>query len=157
MGAMDERDKPTLVPTSTTQEINMKTTTVLTRFALITLLGAAIAMPVLAQSGAGMGGGMGMGMRNADQGTGTMGQGRGHGGRGMRLNQNNAQASALMTAEERTAHQTNMRAVKTYDECKQVQTEQHKLMALRAKDKGITLPAPRQNGCDNMKARGFIN
>lgn len=65
-------------------------------------------------------------------------------------------ASTLMTPEERIANQISMHAVKTYDECKLVQTEQRTLMEARATEKGVTLPAPRQNGCDNMKTRGFI-
>lgn len=123
----------------------MKTSTTVKSLALIALLGAAFATPLLAQPGPGMGGGMGMG-----------GMGGGHGMRGMRFDQNNTRGWSLMTPEERTANQIKMRAVKTYDECKLVQTEQRKAMEARAKDKGVTLPAPRQNGCDNMKARGLI-
>jgi hypothetical protein len=48
-----------------------------------------------------------------------------------------------------------MRGAKTYEECKAVQDEHHKAMEVRAKEKGVTLPAPRNNGCDRMKARGF--
>lgn len=132
----------------------MKTTTIKI-IGAITLIGAAIAVPVLAQPGPGMGwghgtgGGLGMGMQNgpgADQ----MGPGaRGMGARG-------GMGGALMTPEERTAMQAKMRAVKTYDECKLVQDEQHKIMETRAAEKGITLPTPRQNRCDMMKARGLI-
>lgn len=126
----------------------MKTSTTVKNLALIALLGAAFATPLLAQPGPGwgmMGGGMGMGM-------GGMGMG---GGPGMRFAQNNGVWS-LMTPEERIANQNKMRAVKTYDECKLVQTEQRTLMESRAKEKGLNLPTPRQDGCDNMKARGFI-
>ncbi|NDP37892.1 MAG: hypothetical protein GZ093_03965 [Rhodoferax sp.] len=126
----------------------MKTTTLLKSISLVTLLGAALAAPVLAQPGPGMWGGMGMGMQNGGPGAGPMGPGaRGMGGMG---------GAALMTAEERTAMMTKMRAVKTYDECKLLQSEQHKAMEARAKEKGITLPEPRQNRCDMMKARGLI-
>jgi hypothetical protein len=31
------------------------------------------------------------------------------------------------------------------------------VMADRAKEKGLPYAPPRQNGCDVMKARGFIN
>ncbi len=74
----------------------------------------------------------------------------------MRLNQKNTPGWTLMTPEERTEMQTKMRAVKTYDECKQLQTEHHAAMEVRAKEKGVTLPEPRQNGCDRMKAKGWI-
>jgi len=125
----------------------MKTSMKIKSVALIALLGAAFAAPLLAQPGPGMGGGMGMGMG---------GMGGGHGMRGMRFDQNNTRGWSLMTPEERTANQIKMRAVVTYDECKLVQGEQRKTMEARAKEKGGTLPAPRQNGCDNMKARGLF-
>ncbi|MFZ4536169.1 hypothetical protein [Propionivibrio sp.] len=136
----------------------MKTTMNFKSITLVALLGAALAAPVQAQPGPGMGGGMGggPGMQNAGQGAGQgMGPGAG-GGRGMRCNQGNTTGWSLMTPEERTEHQTKMRAVKTYDECKLLQTEHHAAMEVRAKEKGVTLPTPRQNGCDRMKARGFI-
>ena len=134
---------------------------------LIALLGAALTAPVLAQGGPGMGGGMGGGagmcarmdggccMGNSGPGSRNMGPGA-RGGRGMQFNQGNTPGWALMTPEERTANQLRMRDVKTYDECKLVQGEHRSLMETRAREKGVTLPAPRQNGCDNMKARGFI-
>lgn len=141
----------------------MKTSTKLKSVALIALLGTAFAAPLLAHPGPGWGGGMGMGMgmgggpgmQNGGPGYGRMGPGAG-GMRGMGFNQANSGIWSLMTPEERTANQIKMRAVKTFDECKLVQTEQRTLMETRAKEKGLTLPTPRQNGCDNMKARGFI-
>ena len=117
----------------------MKNTMKLKSITLIALLGAALAAPVLAQPGSGMGGGPGM-----------------QGGGGMRFNQNNTAGWSLMTTEERTEMQSKMRAVKTYDECKLLQTENHAAMEVRAKEKGVTLPVPRQNRCDRMKARGLI-
>jgi len=140
----------------------MKTTMNLKSITLIALLGAALSAPVLAQPGPGMGGGMsgGMGMQNAGPGAGMgPGQGMGPGGRGgraMMFNQNNTRGWTLMTPEERTAFQIKMREVKTYDECKLTQTEHRTLMETRAKEKGVTLPTPRRNACDNMKARGLI-
>ena len=124
----------------------MKSTMTLKSITLIALLGAALAAPALAQTGPGMGGGMGGGP----------GMQGGGGGYGMRFNQRNTPGWKLMTAEERTEMQTKMRAVKTYDECKQLQTSNHALMEVRAKEKGVTLPVPRQNWCDRMKARGLI-
>jgi hypothetical protein len=110
--------------------------------ALIGALGVLLALPALAQNG-------GMGMGNG------MGPGNAQGNAGMRGQRQLAQS--LMTPEERSAHQIKMRQLKSYDECSALQTEQHALMATRAKEKGITLPTPRKNGCDNMKARGFFN
>ena len=62
----------------------------------------------------------------------------------------------LMTPEERVAHREQMRSVKTYEECKSVQLEHRAKMEERAKAKGVTLPEPRQQGCDRMQARGLI-
>ena len=100
---------------------------------------------------AGPGMGMGMGPGNG----GGMGMGRGQ-GRGFAFSNSNTRGWSLMTAEERTAHRNKMLSVKSYDECKAIQEEQHKAMSERAKEQGKTLPTPRQNGCDRMKARGFF-
>ncbi len=125
-------------------------------FAVTALLGATLSVSVLAQQpgqGMGPGGGMGPGM---GPGMGGMG-GMGPGGKGMkyRFNKDNTPGWSLMTPEERTAHHDKMMAAKTYDDCKAAQAEQHKQMEERAKAQGKTLPGPRQNACDNMKARGF--
>ncbi len=114
----------------------------LSHITLITLLGAAIAAPTFAQPGQGMGG-MGQGM-------GGMGPGKGR----MAFNQGNTPGWSLMTAEERTAHQQKMWSFKTFDECKAYQAEHHTAMTAKAKDQGKTLPTPRANACDRMKARG---
>ena len=139
----------------------MKTSMTFKSITLITLLGAALAAPVLAQGGPGMGRGMGGGpcVQNGVPGAGGQGMGPGvgrRGGRAMMYDQNNTRGWTLMTPEERTAFQKQMREVKTYDECIAVQTEHRGAMEVRAKEQGVTLPTPRQNGCDNMKARGLI-
>lgn len=126
----------------------------LSHVALIVLLGTSVALPVYAQPGPGPGGGPGMG-----PGAG-MGPGPGRGYKAPRprfqFNRDNTYGWTLMSAQERTAHRDKMLAVKTYDECKAVQDEQHALMEARAKEKGTTLRGPRQNGCDVMKARGLL-
>ena len=128
----------------------MKTATTFKFIAIATTLAAVLSASVLAQSAPASAPSMGVG-----PGAGQMGPGAG-GMRGMRMNQNNTPGWTLMTANERSAIQTKMHSVKTYDECKLVQTEHHTAMEARAKEKGVTLNTPRQNGCDNMKARGFI-
>jgi hypothetical protein len=125
----------------------MKTTMTLKRFAMLVVLGSVLAVPALAQSGPGAGGG-GMGGGPCMQGGGA--------GSGMRFNQKNTPGWQLMTQEERTEMQGKMRTLKTYDECKQLQTEHRALMEARAKEKGVTLREPRQNGCDRMKAKGLV-
>jgi hypothetical protein len=114
------------------------------QMALLVILGASLAAPVAAQPGGGPGMGPGMGP--------------GGGGMGMRFNfdKDNTPGWALMNAEERAVHGNKMRNAKTYDECKALQAEHHQAMEARAKEKGVTLPAPRYNGCDRMKARGFF-
>lgn len=127
----------------------MKNPMILKRFALIAVLGSALAMPVLAQTGPGAGAGAGAG--------GGMGNGPCmKGGGGMRHNQGNTPGWSLMTSEEQTEWRSKMRSVKTYDECKQLQTEHRALIEARAKEKGVTLNQPRQNACDRMKAKGLI-
>ncbi len=120
----------------------------LAQLAFAALLGATLSAPVLVQPPQGMGPGMGPG--------GGMG-GMGPGARGMRyqFNQDNTFGWSLMTPEERTAHHNAMMSAKTYEECKAAQEAQHKQMETRAREQGKTLPAPRQNACDRMKARGF--
>lgn len=107
--------------------------------ALIALIGAALATQVLAQPGPGMGGGWGN-----------------KGGRGMMASQDNVRGWTLLTPEERVSFQNQMRKVETYDECVQIQTEHRGKVEVRAKEKGVELMTPRQNFCDNLKARGAI-
>ena len=117
------------------------------KLTMIALLGALLAAPAFAQPGSGMGGMGGMG-----PGMGGMGPGKGR----MAFNQGNTPGWSLMTAEERTAHQQKMWSFKTFDECKAYQAEHHTAMSAKAKEQGKTLPAPRANACDRMKARGQI-
>lgn len=152
----------------------MKSTLIIKRVIQVVLLGAALASPAMAQMGPGMGGawGGGPGMQGGGPGMqgggwgmgpgggrgmhGMHGMGRGGMGPGMMAQQNVARGWQLMTPEERTAQQVNMRAVKTYDECKTLQTEHRTVMEARAKEKGVNLMTPRGNRCDMLKARGLI-
>lgn len=122
------------------------------RLGIAALLGATLSAVALAQPGPGMGPGGG---RGPGMGPGA-GMGPG-GGPGMRFqfNQDNTPGWSLMTPEERTAHHNAMMSAKTYEECKAAQEAQHKQMEARAKEQGKALPAPRQNACERMKARGF--
>lgn len=113
----------------------MKTVISLKIITLAAVLGAALSVPVLAQTGPGP---------NA------------HGMRGMMFDDANTPGWMLMTEQERIANRNRMREVKTYEECKQVQAEHHLAMQARAKEKGVTLRTPRQNACDVAKARGWL-
>lgn len=126
----------------------------LSHITLAALLGAAMAVPSFAQPGPGMGGGGQGGMSGMGPGGG-QGQGQGQGMR-FAFDKNNTRGWSLMTAEERTAYHDKMLAAKTFDECKAIQLEHHQAMEVRAKEKGTTLMAPRQNACDRMQARGFF-
>ncbi len=105
----------------------------ITALVAITLIGTA----ALAQNGPGIGGGYG-------------GKGR------FAWDKGNTPGWKLMTEQERTEWRTKMHTAKSYDECLALREEHHKLMEARAKEKGIILPAPRRNGCDVMKDRGFF-
>lgn len=138
-------------------------TTALTGMVVVMVLGAFAALPSLAQTGPGYG--QVRGAAQAGQSVAPMGGMAGmHGGRGgmhgMRGGMGGrgvpAAGAGLMIPEERAAHQEKMRNVKTIDECRQVQAEQHSAMEARAKEKGVALPALRGNPCDTMKARGLV-
>ena len=143
----------------------MKSTMNFKSIALIALVGAALAAPVLAQPGPGKGGGwgggpcmQGGGMRNgAGMGPGARAGAGNKGGRGMMFNQDTVRGWTLLTPEERTSFQNQMREVKTYEQCVKVQTEHRGMVEVRAKEQGVNLMIPRQNLCDNLKARGAIN
>ena len=122
--------------------------------------------PGMGGMGPGMGGmrGMGPGMGGMGGMGGMSGMGPGMGGMGgmgpgrgrMAFNQGNTAGWTMMTPEERTAHRQKMGSFKTYDECKAYQSEHHAAMEAKAKEQGKTLPTPRANACDRMKARGMI-
>lgn len=121
------------------------TTTRSIRLAVATaVLFLAVGFAVQAQSNPGMGMGQGMGQGN--------GNGAGRGGQGM----GRGMGGSLMTPEERTEHRNQMRSAKTYDDCRAIQQAQHERMVERAKAQGQTLPVPRANACDRMKAKGFF-
>lgn len=72
------------------------------------------------------------------------------------FSQDNVRGWQLMTVEERTAHQEKMLSFKTYDECKTYQDTHRAELDARAKAQGKTLPTPRHNACDGMKAQGLL-
>ena len=109
----------------------------ITKIAAFVLFGAVISTSAFSQPAAGPGIGPG-------------------GGKGMNFDQSNTRGWDVMSAEERAAHRDKMRAVKTYEECTAVQVEHHTAMEARAKEKGVSLPTLRQNGCERMKSRGFF-
>ncbi|MBK9394096.1 MAG: hypothetical protein IPO35_02750 [Uliginosibacterium sp.] len=123
-----------------------RTTLKLIGLALAACVGTSLAIPVLAQPGPGAGD-----CPKMQQGQGRMGHGH-----GMRGQKGGGPGATLMTAEERDAFRGQMREVKTLDECKTLQAEHRTALEIRAKEQGITLPTPRRDRCEMMKARGFI-
>mgnify|MGYP003489828476 CR=1 FL=1 len=51
---------------------------------------------------------------------------------------------------------TAMHSLKTADECNAYIAEHRKLIAERAKEKGLAPPPQRGNACERMKARGLL-
>ena len=84
--------------------------------------------------------------------------GGGVGGGGGRFygNQQNTYGWQLMTPQERAEHQTKLRSFTDVASCEAYVAEHHQVMEEKAKAKGITLPARRQDPCAMMKARGFF-
>ncbi|MGE5385612.1 MAG: hypothetical protein ACM3SV_06980 [Betaproteobacteria bacterium] len=97
------------------------------------------------------GGGMGMG-----PGGGGMGPGGGGGmgpGAHWRMNRANTPGYTLMTPEERTAHINEMRAKKSYAECRTYVEEFHQKMVERAKEQGKPAPMMRRDPCARWQQR----
>lgn len=90
-------------------------------------------------AGPGMGGAMGGGMG--------LGAGRG----AARWGQGVTPGWALMTPEERTAHQAKMRSTTTHADCRAYVEQHHAEMAARAKERGVAVPAmPRRDPCAGL-------
>ena len=80
-----------------------------------------------------------------------MGPGGGRGPMG-RWGSDNTPGWTMMTPQERTEHQTRMRSMTNYDECKTYQAQHHEQMAARAKERGAKpLAAPRRDPCASLK------
>ncbi|HSB21930.1 MAG TPA: hypothetical protein VLE94_02350 [Burkholderiaceae bacterium] len=99
--------------------------------------------------GPGMGPGMGRGPG--------AGPGMGYGaasapGRGWRASPNNTPGWALMTPEERAAHQQRMNGMTSRADCMAYQQQHHQEMAARAQQRGASAPAqPRRDWCAGLK------
>jgi hypothetical protein len=88
-----------------------------------------------------------------------MGPGMGKGiaaGGAWHMTQGNTPGYALMTPEERSAHQAKMQSLRAYDECKTYVAEHHRLMEARAKEKGSKLMVMRADPCADMRAAGRL-
>ncbi len=116
---------------------------------LVAAVGAAMAQPASAP-GKGPGPGPGAGPAASVPGMGG-GPGMGRGRMGM-AGPDYSPGWSLMTPDERSQHQTKMRSMTNYDECKAYMAQQHDQMAARAKAQGTQMPAqPRRDGCAGLK------
>jgi hypothetical protein len=80
------------------------------------------------------------------------GPGPGPGARGPRWGAEVTPGWALMTPEERKAHQDKMRSFSQPGDCRAYLEEHHRQMQARAKERGRDLPARGPGpGCDNLK------
>ena len=79
----------------------------------------------------------------------------GHGpgmGMGPRWGRQNTYGWSMMTATERQEHLARMRSFKTYAECHAYVSRHHRLMARRARQRGVTMPAePRSDVCAGLR------
>lgn len=54
----------------------------------------------------------------------------------------------MMTPAERDQHRQRLSSAKTPEECRQIMEEHQKLMAERAKERGVSpMPGPRRDAC----------
>ncbi|WP_200229369.1 hypothetical protein [Rubrivivax gelatinosus] len=102
---------------------------------------AASAAAPAAAPGMGMGPGGGRGP----------GAGMGPGSGRARAGQGVTPGWALMTPEERTAHQAKMRAMTTRADCRAYVEQHHADMGARAQERGVAVPAmPRRDPCAGL-------
>ena len=85
-------------------------------------------------------------------GMGGMGPGMGPGmGRSERWGPDVTPGWAMMSEEERRAHMTQMQGARTRQECQKLMEQQHALMAQRARERGVTMPAgPGPGACQGL-------
>lgn len=72
-----------------------------------------------------------------------------------RFGPRNTAGWSMMTPEERRAHHDRMMGFQSPDECRAYMDEHRKLMAERAKERGVKLRDPRYDMCGNMQRRGM--
>lgn len=68
-----------------------------------------------------------------------------------RASEENTRGWQLMTPEERIEHQSRIRGFTNYEECRAYQLEHHRLMAERAKQRGMALPAGGRDICEHLE------
>lgn len=68
-----------------------------------------------------------------------------------RANDGNTTGWHLMSPEERIEHQARIRGFRRYDDCHGYQVEHHQLMAARAGEKGLQLPAKGRDICEHLR------
>jgi hypothetical protein len=71
-----------------------------------------------------------------------------------RASESNTRGWALMTPEERIAHQARVRSFTDYDACEAYRTQHHALMAERARQQGVSLNHGARDFCDHLRPIG---
>ncbi len=69
-----------------------------------------------------------------------------------RAGEGNTPGWALMTPEERIAHQAMVRSFTNYDDCRAYQVAHHRLMEERAEQRGLPPPAGRRDFCARLRS-----
>ena len=77
-------------------------------------------------------------------------------GGGMHMGPDNTPGWAMMTAQEREEHHKKMMSAKTPADCKAHMEEHQKMMAERAKTRGVAMNMPPQEMCGMMMQHGMI-
>lgn len=67
-----------------------------------------------------------------------------------RASEGNTSGWHFMSPEERIAHQTRIRSFRSFAECQAYREEHHALMAARAREQGLRLPAGRRDFCAHL-------
>ena len=69
-----------------------------------------------------------------------------------RAEEGNTPGWALITPEERIAHQAMVRSFTNYDDCRAYQVAHHRLMEERAEQRGLPPPAGRRDFCARLRS-----
>lgn len=78
-------------------------------------------------------------------------------GGAMHMSADNTPGWAMMTPQERDEHHKKMMSAKTPTDCKAHMEEHQKLMAERAKTRGMAMNMPPQEMCGMLMQHGMIN
>ncbi len=67
-----------------------------------------------------------------------------------RASEDNIRGWQLMSPQERIRHQARIRGFTRYEDCHAYQVEHHRLMAARARERGLQLGTVRRDACAHL-------